>query len=110
MDTKCATILLLKQFPPNSLIGLEVSFGQLSPTQKLLNVLRQWQSHHLLIKILLSILESTYKITHTLSVKGFTKLFQEYEGIQHQLKDTHHNSLVEQPELSDDVIMHCTIK
>ena len=72
--------------------------------------MRQWRLNHLSIKILLSLQQLVYHVTYTPSVKVCTILFQGYECIQYQLKDTNHKRLVEILTLSNDLIMHGTIK
>ena len=114
MDTKQATIALLKEVFPDSLVGFEVSVGQLSPTltsREAFNYIETMAIEPFIEQnAALTLLQLMYKVTYTPSAKGCPKLFQEYECIQYQLKDTHHNPLVEQLKLSNDLIMHCTIK
>ena len=58
----------------------------------------------------LTLKESTYKITHRSSPKGYTMLIQQYKRVQHQLKEAHHDASVEKLELTDNEIMYFVIK
>ena len=51
-----------------------------------------------------------YKVTHKSSTQGYTMLFHNLEGIQHQLKETHYDALVEKLELTNNETMYFVFK
>ena len=114
METERATVDLLKEIFSNSLVGLEFLYGELPPNLKgkkavgyIKMIAKEPYIDH---STILTIIESTYKVTHKASPQGCTMLIQQLEGIQHQLKEAHHNTSVEKLELTDNEIIHFGIK
>ena len=114
MKMEHATVHLLKEVFPNSLVGLEVMYGQLPPNLKRKTALeyikKMAKEPRIDHNATLNLKKSAYKVTHKPSAQGYTMLFQDLEGIQHQLKEAYNDASVEKLELTHSDIMHFVIK
>ena len=83
METERATIELLKEVFPNSLVGLEVTYGQLPSNlkaRKTFNYIKTMAREPYIDQdAALTLQESVYKVKHTPSPQGCTALLQQYE-------------------------------
>ena len=114
METEHATVYLLKEVFPNSLVGLEVMFGYLPPNLRgrtafeyTKKMAKEPRINH---NAALNPKGSAYKVTHRSSAQGCTMLFQDLKGIQHQLKEAHHDASVKKLQLTNNEIIHFVIK
>ena len=113
METERAAVHLLKEVFPNSLVGLEVTYGQLPPNLKARtafeHIEKMAKQPHVDHEAALSLLKSSYNVTHTPHHHGCTALFQDLESIQHQLTQTQQEGSLDRLDLPNNTIIHMVI-
>ena len=86
METERTTVELLKEIFPNSLVGLEVTYGQLPPNLKarkaFAHIEKMAKKPYIDLEAALILQKSAYNVTHTPHHQGCTALFQKLESIQ----------------------------
>ena len=114
METECATLHLLKEVFPNSLVELEVTYGQLPPNLKARkafeHIEKMAKKPYVDHEAALTLQKSLYNVTHTSHHHGCTALFQKLESIQHQLQETHQEGSLDKLDLPNNIFIHMVIK
>ena len=114
METERATVHLLKEVFPNSLVRLEVTYGQLPPNLKARtafeHIEKMAKQPHVDHEATLTLQKSSYNVTHTPHHHGCTALFQKLESIQYQLKETLQEGSLDKLDLPNNTIIHLVIK